>query len=122
MRREREEGSCRVSISRQGGTQSTAASLGDQWRKNRGVMGIKSGVRAEISADSPDSPSKSCKRSREGKMESHNMLLLVGRRRCRQTTTCSADSVKSRSPGFSGFGGGAKGESPDQEASLVKVV
>lgn len=30
-----------------------------------GVMGIKRGVSAEIIADSPDSPSKSCKRSRE---------------------------------------------------------
>lgn len=45
--------------------QSAAAFSGNQWSKNGGVMGIKRGVRAEIIASSPDSPSKPCKRSRE---------------------------------------------------------
>lgn len=34
-------GECRASISRQGGTQTAAASLGDQWSKNGGVMGMR---------------------------------------------------------------------------------
>lgn len=51
----------------EGLARSAAASRSSKWSKNGGVMGKKRGVRAEIIAGSPDSASKSCKRSREEK-------------------------------------------------------
>lgn len=81
-RRGKEEGSEEVLFPNRR-PQNAAASLGDQWSINGGVMGIKRGVSAEIIADSPDSPSKSCKHSRELREKK-----MTSDRRQRRTTCC----------------------------------
>lgn len=88
-------------------------------------MGKKRGVRAEIIAGSPDSASKSCKRSREEKKKARDVTTgrvaqhphctqtrtlqgLVGCRR-RTNCNCSAESVKPEIWGRGGEGRGGGG-------------
>lgn len=82
-------------------------------------MGKKRGVRAEIIAGSPDSASKSCKRSREGKKKkkksqrcdhrqsrtTSTLHAKHGRCKGRTNCNCSAESVKPEI-----WGKGARGE------------